>query len=144
MLGTAIGAASVKKPNFMDPRAFKDDLVYDDADIAGDLSAVQTNLQKGAGRQISEIKRTGKANRLPEGAINQAIAGTTKGIAEGTGQALPGLRREGRRSKAGFLNMVNRYEGQKTAYDQAGVDRTLQGVGVLGKIATLWSAGYLN
>jgi hypothetical protein len=40
--------------------------------------------------------------------------------------------------------MVNRYESTMAGYDQAGIDRTLGGLGNLGKIATLWSAGYLN
>lgn len=144
MLGTALGAGSVKKPNMIDPRAYADDLLYGDADIAGDLSAAQENLQKGAGRQISEIKRYGAANRLPEGAVMSKVAGTTKGIAEGVGKALPGLRREKRQSQSNFLNMVNRYESAMAGYDQAGIDRTLSGLGNLGKIATLWSAGYLS
>jgi hypothetical protein len=43
-----------------------------------------------------------------------------------------------------YLDLVNKYETQKTAYDQAGMDRMLGGLGQLGKVATLWSAGLLN
>jgi hypothetical protein len=43
MLGTALGAGSVKKPNMIDPRSYSDDLLYGDADIAGVL---QKGLQK--------------------------------------------------------------------------------------------------
>jgi hypothetical protein len=144
MLGTALGAGSVKKPNTIDPRAYADDLLYEDADIASDLNMLGRKFTRRSSKAIGDIKQAGAAGRLPEGAVLSGIAGTQQEAAEGISSALPGLKREKRTSHANFLNMVNKYETAKTSYDQAQIDRNLGGLGNLGKIATLWSAGYLN
>lgn len=144
MLGTALGAGSVKKPNMIDPRAYADDLLYEDADIASDLNMLGRKFTRRSSKAIGDIKQAGAAGRLPEGAVLSGIAGTQQEAAEGISSVLPALTREKRQSRSNFLNMVNRYETAKVGYDQAQVDRNLSGLGNLGKIATYWSAGWLN
>ena len=144
MLGTALGAGSVKKPNMIDPRQYAGDLLYDDADISSDLNMLGRKTTARSTKAIGDIKQAGAANRLPEGAVLSSIAGVQGRAAEGISSILPALNKEKRTSHANFLNMVNQYETQKTAYDQAGTDRMLGGLGQLGKIATLWSGGYLG
>jgi hypothetical protein len=144
MLGTYLGSESVKKPNLVDPRAYADDLLYDDADISSDINMLGSKFTKRSNKAIGDIKQAGAANRLPEGAVISGIAGTQQEAAEGVSSIMPALKREKRTSHANFLNMVNQYETTKAGYDQAQTDRNLAGLGNLGKIATLWSAGYLN
>ena len=144
MLGTALGSDSVKKPNLIDPRSFAGDLLYEDADIASDVNMLGSKFTARSNKAIGDIKQAGAANRLPEGAVISAIAGTQQKAAEGISGIMPALQKEKRSSHANFLNMVNQYETQKAGYEQGQTDRNLEGLGNLGKIATLWSAGYLN
>jgi len=143
-LGTILGAGSVKKPNMIDPRTMRSDLVYENADIAGDINMMGRKFTSEASLGVGQAKSAAAGGRLPEGALLSAIAGIQGKTAEGVTSILPALRREKSRSMSNYLNLVNQYETQKTAYDQAGIDRLLGGLGQLGKVATLWSGGFLG
>ena len=56
MLGTALGAGSVKKPNMIDPRAYAGDLLYDDADIASDMNMLGRKFTRSSSKAIGDIK----------------------------------------------------------------------------------------
>lgn len=143
MLGTALGANSIQEPGLIDPRQFRDQLVYGDTDIAQDLSMLGRRYSSGANKAIGDIKSLGAAGRLPEGAVLTGIGEAQGQAGRGAASALPALRREGRQSTANYLGMVNQYETAKAGYAQAGVDRGLEGLGALGRIALLWQGGLL-
>ena len=143
MLGTVLGAGSVKKPGLVDPRVYADELLYEDAEIASDLNMLGRKVTSRSNKAIGDIKQTVAANRLPEGAAVSAIAGTQQEAAEGISTVLPSLKREKRMSHQNYVNMVNQYEMAKAGYDQASMDRMLQGVGNLGYVANLWAAGLI-
>jgi hypothetical protein len=143
-LGTVLGAGSVKKPNLIDPRSMGSDLIYGQGDIASDINMLGNKFTSEASLGVGQVKSAGAGGRLPEGAILSGIGGIQAKTAEKVSSILPALKREKRRSMTNYLDLVNKYETQKTAYDQAGMDRMLGGLGQLGKVATLWSAGLLN
>ena len=144
MLGTYLGGGSVKQPDLIDPRGYGNELLYSNADISSDISMLGNRFGRASSKAIGDIKQVGAAGRLPEGAIMSNIKGTQAEAAEGISSMIPGLRREGRQSYMDYINMVNKTAETKTMYEQAGIDRTLGGLGQLGKIALLWQSGLLN
>ena len=144
MLGGYLGSKSVKEPNMIDPRLYKDELTYSDTDIMKDVNMLGGKFSSRATKAVGDIKQFTAANRMPEGAAVSGIAGVQGEVAKNVGFAMPGMRREQSRSYGNYIGAVNRYEQGQTMYGQAQTDRNLGFLGNLGKIALLWQQGLLG
>lgn len=143
LFGTAAGQAMIPGFSMEDPAKYMKDLVITDAEVKKELGSVQSRLSGPASKAMGDIKSMGAAGRMPTGAVMSGLAGVQGQVAKGVAGAMPGMKMAQKQSMAQYLGMKNQYEGAKMEYGLGKGDRALSGMGVLGQIAMLWSAGIL-
>ena len=145
MIGTGIDYFTRPKfPTMWDPRRFKDEITMSDAEVRGELGRFTSDIGMLGSKQIADIKQIGSAERLPEGAIASNIAGVHEGIGREAGKVYPALKREQRQSMLNYYDLLSNYDLTKFQTELGYHDRTMGGLGNMGRIALLWKAGLLQ
>ena len=146
----ALTAASMiydqlNKPDYsaVDPSKISG-LNYTDADMNRDMRLYRGELDKSAAVQSQRIKGYGAANRLPQGAVLDALGGVQERTAQGMERIVPALRDKQRGILGNYYNLLNQYGLGKMEYQNDWLNRVQGGFGTLGNIATLWAEGKLD
>lgn len=150
LIPLALTAASMiydylNKPEYrgVDPNTVAG-MKYNEADFRRDWGFYKGELLKSAALQNSQIKSYGAANRLPQGAVLDALGGVQERTAQGMERIYPILLDKKRGYNRDYYNLLNQYQLGQMAYEQDWLNRMQGGFGALSNIATLWAMGKFN